>query len=72
MFLWLINCFQSSCLLKYILFNTHTDEIRLDAIKDRDIDIGLPANNKQQEKAICISLRSTFSLIHGPPGKVSV
>lgn len=50
--------------------NIITDENRLEAIKAKDVDIGLPANNKQQEKAILISLRSTFSLIHGPPGKV--
>ncbi|CAC5394759.1 unnamed protein product [Mytilus coruscus] len=33
-----------------------------------DIEIGLPENNKMQSKAIRIALRSTFSLIHGPPG----
>ncbi|XP_063405038.1 3'-5' exoribonuclease HELZ2-like [Mytilus trossulus] len=33
-----------------------------------DIEIGLPENNKMQTKAIRIALRSSFSLIHGPPG----
>lgn len=36
-----------------------------------DIEIGLPENNKMQTKAIRIALRSSFSLIHGPPGLTS-
>ncbi|VDI71760.1 Hypothetical predicted protein, partial [Mytilus galloprovincialis] len=62
---------RSTLLAKAIALNRKVPRlgiIRLDAIKDKDVDIGLPANNKQQEKAIRISLRSTFSLIHGPPG----
>lgn len=47
------------------------DANRIDAIRDYDVDIGLPINNKQQETAIRLSLRSTFSLIHGPPGKIN-
>lgn len=34
-----------------------------------DIEIGLPKNNNMQSKAIQIALRSSFSLIHGPPGE---
>lgn len=45
-----------------------SDQEYLKRIKKCDVEIGLPANNYKQNKAIRVALKSSFCLIHGPPG----
>lgn len=47
-----------------------SDKEYIDRIKKCDVEIGLPANNYKQNKAIRVALKSSFCLIHGPPGNI--
>lgn len=49
------------------------DKAHLESIAEYDVPAGVIAsNNDMQCKAIEKALTSTFSLIHGPPGNVSL